>query len=177
MLDPAISLLLTLGGALLFATAALHKLRSREAFTATLRDYRLLPGALVPAAALALVFTEFFVAGGLLASALRGVVLWPVVGAIALLLLYAAAISINLVRGRRELDCGCSFNRKAIGGGMVARNGVLAGLLGLSLLQASGRALGVMDIVLIGAALLAAVLIYQAAELLLGQTISVTEHS
>src|SRR5688500_17770706 len=127
MLDPAVSLILTLGGALLFAAAALHKLRAREAFTATLRECQLLPDPRVLAAAIALAVAELAVAGGLAASTLSDTpeLAWSTAGGMALLLLYAGAISINLVRGRRQLDCGCSFHRKAIGGWMVARNGVL----------------------------------------------------
>ena len=48
--------------------------------------------------------------------------------ALSLFVLYAVAISINLFRGRRHIDCGCGGDGTAIGWGLVVRNVVLAGL-------------------------------------------------
>jgi hypothetical protein len=82
----------------------------------------------------------------------------------ALLGLYAAAIAINLLRGRRHIDCGCSFGLSQAAAAelswwLVLRNGVLAALAFLPALPQSGRELGVLDGFGLAAALLLAVLL------------------
>ena len=103
MIDPAIGAVLAGAFALLFVSAALHKLRSLQRFAEVFRAYRLLPDGvarlawLVPA-------LELTVGVGLLARRSRAGA--SAAGA-ALLVAYAAAIAINLQRGRRDLACGC----------------------------------------------------------------------
>jgi hypothetical protein len=53
-LDPTLSLIITLGAALLFGAAAGHKLADWRRFRAALGNYRLLPEPLVPAVAVAI---------------------------------------------------------------------------------------------------------------------------
>jgi hypothetical protein len=56
---------------------------------------------------------------------------WPALTMMALLLLFASAMAINIQRGRDQIDCGCgeSFLRQTLNWALVARNGVLAALL------------------------------------------------
>lgn len=125
IMDPVIDATLRTALALLFAMAAGHKLRDLAHFRATLAEYRLLPGPLVPLAAVLVVATELGVAGALMMPAIRT----PGALAAALLLaLYGGAIAINLVRGRHHIDCGCGGPavRRPIGGWLVVRNGALA---------------------------------------------------
>src|SRR3979490_192029 len=132
MIDPAIGALRAGAFALLFVSAALTKLRSLQHFAEVFRAYRLLPdGAarlswLVPA-------PQPAVGGGLLARRSRGGA--GAAGA-ALLVAYAAAIAINLQRGRRDLACGCGgpHERRPIAVWMVWRNLLLAGVVGAMLL-------------------------------------------
>jgi hypothetical protein len=140
MLDTLPQLTLALALAALFAAAAAHKLRWQAQWTASVRQYRLLPGALaVPVAAL-LPLTEALAAAALL---------WPrtrstgALGAAALLLIYAAALAINLRRGRASIDCGCfgSRSRRGIAPWMVVRNLALAAAALALLLPTNGRAL------------------------------------
>ena len=49
-----------------------------------------------------------------------------IVGGAALLLAYAAVMAINLVRGRRFIDCGCGGAAQPLSLGLVLRNVVLA---------------------------------------------------
>src|SRR5688572_21653943 len=95
-LDPTLSLIITLGTALLFGAAAGHKLADWRRFRAALGNYRLLPDPLVPAVAAAVAALEIAACILLLLPALReaGAVL-----AAGLLALYAIAIGINLARG------------------------------------------------------------------------------
>ena len=166
VIDPAVSSLLGLGGAALLGCAGIHKLRSREAFVATLAEYRLVPQALVGFTALVLALVELATAAALLWPGTR--VFGGVAGA-ALLVIYATAIAVNLARGRKDLDCGCGLQPRAIGGWMVARNLIVAALLGLLWLPTSSRALGSADFATIAGTLLIGALLYASIELLLGR--------
>ena len=59
---------------------------------------------------------------------------WPDLSGAALLLLFAAAMAINIVRGRRHIDCGCfqSALKQTLNWILVARNCGLAALLALA---------------------------------------------
>lgn len=87
----------------ILARAALHKWRARAHFVEQVRAYRLLPNALVAPAALALLLAETGAAIALLDPAWQV----PALVAAALFATYAAAMTINLSRGRTEVDCGC----------------------------------------------------------------------
>ena len=107
---------------LIFCFAAFHKLHGRNEFLSALAGYRLLLRA-------ALLFwwllpiSELLAVIELLLSA--GQSRWL---ALSLLLIYGMAIFINLLRGRRDIDCGCGGDGTPIGWGLVVRNLVLAGL-------------------------------------------------
>lgn len=108
--------------AVLFATALWHKARAPREFIAALGNYRVLPAALVPAAAGAVMFAEAVVLAGLLATPMP---VTPFAALAALLLLaYAIGIALNLGRGRTTIDCGCHgfSGRQQIAGWMVGRN-------------------------------------------------------
>jgi len=141
MLDTLPHLTLALALATLFAASAAHKLRVREQWPAVVRQYRLLPDVLAAPVAALLPLTEALAAAGLL---------WPrtrdagALTAAALLLAYAAALAINLRRGRASIDCGCfgSQRRQGIAPWMVGRNLVLAAVALALLMPTDGRALG-----------------------------------
>lgn len=148
--------------ALLFAVAGAHKLRGRVAFVETLTGYRLLPEGLIAAASIVLPAIECLLAAGLLAPITRA----PAgLAGSALLLAYAAAMGINLLRGRRHLDCGCLGPR---GGGMISGALVLRNaLMGLALgVTAAGhwsvRSMGWLDIGTVAGAVCGAALLYAA---------------
>jgi hypothetical protein len=89
-----------------------------------------------------------------------------------LLIVYAAALATNLLRGRRQIDCGCGLSGAAGGEQplswwLVARNVVLASLAGLASLPDSGRDLGIFDALTLAGAMLAAVLLYAGASQLI----------
>lgn len=129
--------------ALLLAVAGIDKLRHRDLLPGVIANYRLLPDALVTPAALALPVAELAVAAGLL----LGLAPFAPLAAIALLLIFAAAMAINIGRGRRHIDCGCGHValRQSLGWGQVLRNLALAAALLPALLV--GRAgLGTADL-------------------------------
>lgn len=158
-LDPAVAWILVLALALLFATAAAHKLGGRARFRSVLVNYRLLPRALAPAAAIAVIGAELAAAALLVASPLRAI---GVGLAVALLVAYALALALNLARGRTWIDCGClGFGRHDhIAWSMVARNLVFAGLALLALLPPAPRELVALDVLTIGASVLCAAILY-----------------
>jgi len=139
-MDPVIDVTLRMALALLFFVAAGHKLQDLGRFGATLAEYRLLPARLVPLAAALVVAVEVAAAGALLVPGARAAGL---LSAATLLVVYGAAVAINLARGRRHIDCGCAgpAGRRPISGALVARNAALATLALAGLVPVRPRAL------------------------------------
>jgi hypothetical protein len=109
--------------ALVLFAAAWHKLSEPEVFAGALQAYALLPAAGVMPAARLLPWVEIATGVGLLIPATRA----PALAMFAcLILLYAAAMALNLWRGRRQIDCGCGGDAHPLSWGLVLRNGVLA---------------------------------------------------
>ena len=154
-LDPVVAHATASALASVFLLAGAAKLRDPDTFRATVEEYRLLPAA--AAAVLAWVLP--------VAECLAGVLLFladtRTAGALLTLLLLAlvtGAIGINLVRGRRRLDCGCGWGTEVpIGAGIVVRNLVLAGAALLLLLPVADRPTVWLDV--LGAVFLALFLI------------------
>ena len=162
MVDPAIDLTVRAALALLFLVAAAHKLRDRAAFRATFAEYRILPeaiSALVPLAELAVAVLLLVPAASALGE----------IGAAALLLLYGAAVGVNLARGRRHIDCGCAgpYARRPIGGGIVVRNALFAACALAALLPVSPRPLAWIDALTVSGAVLALAALYLATDRLM----------
>jgi hypothetical protein len=161
VLDAAIAWPCAAGVALILLLAALDKLRDLEQFTAVVAQYRILPGAGAAWAARAIPLAEICAAGLLLWPAARpaGATL-----AVALLLTFAAAIAVNLLRGRRDIDCGCG----GLGGGqtlswwLVLRNVVLAVLALAGAAEGTARTLTWLDLCTALAATLALLALYAA---------------
>lgn len=111
-----------------FLTAAYGKLRHWAVFQGVVANYRLLPEVLVLPVAYALPPVEAALGAALLLG--LGFPL-PEIGAIALLLLFAFAMALNIVRGRRHIDCGCfqSALKQTLSWTLVLRNLVLVLLL------------------------------------------------
>ena len=168
MLDPGIGMLISAALALLFLSAAWHKLRARAEFEAVLAAYRLFPSFLVPALSWLTPAAEVTIATGLLIGPTR----WLAAPfGCALLLTYATSIAINLGRGRRDLDCGCAGpnDRRPIAPWMVVRNLLLAAALSAVTLRWSDRPLELTDALTIGGGLAAAAILYHAIDALFGQ--------
>ncbi|MEM7020922.1 MAG: MauE/DoxX family redox-associated membrane protein [Pseudomonadota bacterium] len=104
MADPAVQLTCALLLSYIFLSAAWHKWRDLETFRETLANYQLLPTALLPIAAVLVPLAELVAGFGLLIPFAYP---FAAVIATALMLMYLSAIGINLLRGRRRIDCGC----------------------------------------------------------------------
>lgn len=153
---------LSLGG--LWARAGLHKLRDLARFGSTLDAYAILPQAMVSPLSRLMPMSELSLAVGLVLPFSRRAA--ATAGA-SVLLIYMTAIGINLRRGRRELDCGCSGfgHEQPISPQLLIRNGILALLsLGIAILPPAGSSWRWIDACTVAAAVLAIALIDLTAE-------------
>lgn len=123
LLDPVIAMAIQASMALLLAAAAWHKLRDWPRIGGVIAGYRMLPQAASSLAAAVLIAIELSLAAGTLIS--RKMLL----GAAALLLAYAFAIGLNILRGNDRIDCGCTAKLTAaprLRWAMCARNAGIA---------------------------------------------------
>jgi hypothetical protein len=125
--------------ALVLARASAFKLCDLVRFEGVIANYRLLPRATAPIIARALPVIEIALAIGLVAP-------WTRAGsdliAAGLLVIFAAAVAINITRGRREIDCGCGdpAHSQPLAWGLVARNLALAVALTAAAIAPGGAA-------------------------------------
>lgn len=148
---------------LLFLAAAAHKLRDFSAFRAALAGYDIVPLAALNVVAGGVVVAESAIGIGLAAGI--GAPL-PALGAAFLLATYAGAIALNLRRGRRDIDCGCTgpAGRVSLSWGLLVRNAFCA-LAALALaLPVADRGLGWLDGFTVAAAILLSVIAYASVE-------------
>ncbi len=170
-LDPTFGYSIIIGFAVLFAIAAAHKLVNLRHFTDVFAAYDLLPASLGRRVAWLIPCLELLVAVSLLRSAHEGP--QAVLAAMALLIAYAAALGINLRRGRHDLDCGCVAGRgpRSMAYWMVWRNIILALALGSDALPWSSRALEGADLLTIFSAVTVGAMLYAMVDRLLGEVI------
>ncbi|WP_421846837.1 MauE/DoxX family redox-associated membrane protein [Novosphingobium sp.] len=148
-----------LGVALVFFQAAIPKFQHRDLLAGVVANYRLLPAGLVGPVARMLPLAEMGAAVSLLLIH-HGLGAAP---AFALLLVFAAAMAINLMRGRSQIDCGCGRSqlRQPLSWLLVARNLVLAALLLPRLVQPQFRLNSITDLAIAMAGGLAVFVIVQ----------------
>lgn len=172
-IDPAVHLLVALGAALLFTSAAVHKLRDPLRFAEALAAYDILPAALVASVGRVLPFVELVCAVGLMIDASR---YWSAICAIGLLALYGTAIAVNLWRGRTDIDCGCSgpAQRRSLSGWMVARNAVVASAMLVLFADSDARALTWTDALTISAGVCVMSCLYVAVEGMFGKALALS---
>jgi hypothetical protein len=169
MIDPLLVRAIAIACALLLLFSAWHKLVARDSFIVALGDYQLLPAALLrPAAVLIPVFEAVLGVTWLAGYEPRVVALLTA----ALLALYAAAIAINLWRGRVHISCGCGFGGASgtdqqLSWWLVARNVLLGAVAVLAALPAASRELGLYDWLTVVLALAACGTLYAGASQLL----------
>jgi hypothetical protein len=166
--DPLVQIILSLGFGCLFAVSGISKFLNRESFESVLRGYDLLLEKTVP-------FSAVLVAGfelclGFLWLSLNGGS-FVAIGSASLLLTYAVVITINLVRGRNYIDCGCGFSslrsdlKKSPSGlsfYLVLRNVILICFAFLTLVPVFERMFNVLDYFIIVFSLICSLLFYGA---------------
>ncbi len=119
-----VALVVRYGLALIFAIAAIGKLRDLDATREATRDLAL-PASLVPFVAIGLPLAESAVAVGLIVSVTSSV---ATMASLALVVAFSVVVARQLLRGRRP-NCNCfgSGHQAPIGPLTLMRNGVLAG--------------------------------------------------
>ncbi len=140
VVDPVVQMTLRAVLALLLGTAAVHKLRDLARFREVLAAYEILPRAVVSGAAVAVPAVEATLAAAIASGASSAA---GGGAACVLMLAYAAAIFVNLRRGRIGIDCGCMgpASRVPLGPGLVVRNLLLAAAAAFLMVPSSGRTL------------------------------------
>ncbi|HEY2772874.1 MAG TPA: MauE/DoxX family redox-associated membrane protein [Candidatus Binatia bacterium] len=148
-IDPAAALVLRACLTLLLAAAAFHKIADFSRFRAAVAGYRVLPKMLLAPATVAVPAVEASLAVALaMGLGAAGV-------ATSLLMAgYAAAIAVNVARGRTGIDCGCTGPafHVPLGASLVVRNGVVAVAAAALALPLSPRPLAWFDCVAVMAA-------------------------
>lgn len=116
-------------GLVLLAAGLAKLLQGRHRFAKIVADYELLPRPIVMLAARVIPWLELVMGAALVTGALG-----PAAAACAtvVLLVFAAAVTISLLRGRRDIECGCFgvAPRQRLTWWLVPRNLGLAGLAG-----------------------------------------------
>ncbi len=165
VLDPLFANVLSLALCALFSLGVVHKLSDFTRFNGTLKAYRLVPEALVSVAAGMIILVEIIAATLLLLGPVQGAALL----AMGLLTVYAAAIGVNLLRGRTQIDCGCHFGQGSgqISAALVARNGLLCAFAAVLLVPVSARSWTWLDSTACLFGLLAALGLYLTSETLI----------
>jgi hypothetical protein len=167
--DPALHAVARGMLALVLLRAAWHKARDLRGFQVALDDYALLPGSWTPAVALGLVAAEVALAAFLLVPATAAA---GGLAAAVLLVLYSGAMAVNLLRGRRWIDCGCggAMAGRVVGEALLVRNAGLVLVAFVAAAPISARSLSGVDALTIAFGGGAAILLYVATDLALAQS-------
>lgn len=165
-IDPIIIAIAHYAVALLFLSSAYAKATNFAVFRATLAEYELLPRGFVGFAAIVFAALELLIG---IAALIAGTAVVAMVAAAVLLCVYALAIGINLARGRRDIDCGCTgpATRQLLSGWLLVRNAGLVAFTAIGAMAPTGRALLMADWVVVGLGLTALVTLYAAINQLL----------
>ena len=165
-MDPVLKLVIVACLSVLFASAASHKILNRAVFTGQLSAYQLVPQQFVGLFVLIFPLVELGLATALLIPFLTNLAL---LGAATLLTAYAMVMLTTIMRGRRNIDCGCSGadGATSISYGHVIRNLILSGAAVVAATGPVGRSLSWLDLVFCGLIGLTFIALYQAANQLM----------
>jgi len=164
-IDPTIVCTISAALALIFAASAAMKFLDLNEFRGAVENYRIVPEQLSGVIALAVPIAEIVGAIGLLLPTMhRGAAILLLM----LLIVFSAAVAINLLRGRRNIDCGCfgPMLRQQLSWWLPARNLALIAMLAIAILPAYARSLTPLDLATIILAATALALLYVAANYL-----------
>lgn len=160
-MDPVVRIAVAYALAVLWLFGVVHKVAGFREFCATVREYRVFPKWFAVPSATIVIGLEIALSVALLTSAGRSLGFG---GSAGLLTLYAAAIGVNLMRGRRYIDCGCMGPgyRQPLSEWLLARNLALATAALVGMFPVESRALVWVDAVSVGATVGALAVLYAA---------------
>jgi uncharacterized membrane protein YphA (DoxX/SURF4 family) len=138
--DPIIPVTSALILSYIFVVAGVHKFRDLVEFRSTLENYQVLPMFLLSLFVYLVPILELLTGFALLVPVTSE---FAAVSAGVLLFMYLFAIGINLVKGRRAIDCGCggTGQKQNISEWLLLRNGVLMFFAYCVTASVQGRAL------------------------------------
>lgn len=124
--DPVITIVSALILSYVFVLAGLHKWQNLTEFRATLENYQLFPAFLIVPLSFLVPGIEIL-AGVALLVPLTSTSTFAAIVVGALLIFYMLAIAINLLRNRRNIDCGClgPLQRQTLSEWLLVRNAML----------------------------------------------------
>jgi len=122
--DPVIPIISSLLLSYIFVVAGLHKWQDIAEFKTTLSNYQVVPESLLSGFTYIVPVLEIVCGVALLLPSTS--ILAAFLAAV-LLLMYIFAIAINLIKGRRSIDCGCggTEQKQSISEWLIMRNGLL----------------------------------------------------
>jgi uncharacterized membrane protein YphA (DoxX/SURF4 family) len=164
--DPLIVLTARYFLALLLLAAGLHKSADLDKVRGAIAAYRAVPSGLEKPAVWLVIGVEVAVGAALIVPSTSRSASLVAAGVFAV---YFTVMSLNWLRGDRDVDCGCSFYHgdASLSGAHLVRN-VLLVMLGVAGFQSdAGRAISWVDGVQIAAAVASLALIYLSADALL----------
>jgi|GEM_PF-983826 len=125
--EPQIAFIIRIVVGLILLAASIAKLSDYRKFIDVVRNYRLLPECLTRLVALLLPVLEFTIGTALLFGLIMP---YPAFAATVFFLLFASAVAINILRGRRDIECGCFRPQQEhhLTWGIVVRNIILASI-------------------------------------------------
>lgn len=166
--DPFISELIRAFFLIIFAFTVFHKASDFGRFRQILGDYGVVPRSLLGPVSLCVVMWELATVAALIFVPQLGILF-----AACILAAYAILISFNILRGRTEIDCGCSWGAKSLTDvprlrwQSVFRNLALVAIGVFGLIPVSGRVLGGVDYLNLAAVCTVAFIAYQASSTLM----------
>ncbi|HZI86781.1 MAG TPA: MauE/DoxX family redox-associated membrane protein [Pyrinomonadaceae bacterium] len=130
--------------AVLFLISGVIKLADPKRFVAVVRDFALLPDPAATFVGTLLPYVEICIAMALLLDVYKGAVLAV---AIVLLASFAIAVSINLLRGRSYISCGCfgAHENSPLTWFLVGRNLLLIGIAVVGSLTSNSIGIGLFE--------------------------------
>ena len=172
MIDPLLLKIISLGFALLFLIAAVHKFSNRDPFRASFEAYEIIPASLSALVTKIIPPFELLLGVGWLAFGLFAIEFKLVtLASVGLLVSYALAIGINLKRGRNYIDCGCTFSNsntsnadsgsQQISLGLFYRNVLLIIMAIVCIIPAGDRSLQLIDVFALFFSVAALILLYE----------------
>jgi uncharacterized membrane protein len=146
-IDPVFSWTASASLALVFAASAIIKLIDLDEFRAAVENYRIIPESMAATAAIAVPILELAGAVGIMIPRIH---FEAAMVLMLLLAVFTAAISINLFRGRLNVDCGCfgPALRQKLSWWLVARNLGMIAIAAIAIVP-DGRPLVALDVMTI----------------------------
>ncbi len=163
-MDLVFVVIATLFISFLFLVAGWQKLRAPRYYASVIREYQLPLVAGNEAIAITIGLAELCTGFLLLIPVSRELAAWF---ALLLLLIYAMAIGINLLRGRTSIDCGCSgpaATKQKLSAWLLLRNGLLMVIAIIAGITPFSRELIWFDMIVIVLAATLAFVIYAGTE-------------